>query len=103
MNCLACGRRIFPQRNSPDPASRHIGRGLCSGCYDAHAYRGLHVDFERRTRSRDDVLSEWQLLRSEGHSKRQVAERLGMNLAAFNRALQRAAQTPRPALAGRGE
>lgn len=94
MNCVACDGRV----------RRHGGRGLCMRCYDAHDYAGTLVDFERSTHSCDDVLAEWELLRPHGHKRRDVAQRLGMTLAAFERACTRARhQTPRPAFAGRGE
>jgi hypothetical protein len=72
-------------------------------CYGNRQHAGELIDFERTTRSRDEVMAEWALLRSEGYGKRQAAERLGMTFAAFDRALQRATQTPRPATAGRGQ
>lgn len=79
MNCVSCG----------DPDGPRL-RQLCTRCYDTHYYRGLHLDFERTTRSRDEVMAEWAVLRAEGYGKRQAAERLGMTFAAFDRALQRA-------------
>jgi len=77
-------------------------RSLCGPCYDHAYYVGNHIDFERITHARGDVLAEWELLRQYGLTRRQVAERLDMTLPAFERACARArhtTETPRPASA----
>lgn len=67
-------------------------RGLCTPCYMAHHYRGLHLDFESRVRRSADVLDEWRVLRARGYQRREVARQLGMTLPAFERACTRARQ-----------
>ena len=84
MTCLnGCSR--------PSP----LVRRLCSRCYDRAHYAGTHIDFERVTHVQGDVLAEWELLRQYGLKRRQVAERLGMTLPAFERACNRARHTTR--------
>jgi transposase-like protein len=82
---------------------RHAGRGLCEPCHKRVLTTGELIDFERFTRSRDELLDEWVVLRAEGYTMRQAAERLGMTHAGFQRAYHRArrAGDPRalPALA----
>jgi hypothetical protein len=68
----------------------HEGRGLCTPCYERANYRGRLADHPRRTWSRDDVMTEWDLLRRDGHTRAQAAERLGMTWAALDRAIWRA-------------
>lgn len=65
-------------------------RGLCRSHYSVAAYAGRLIDFERVQRSRDEVMTEWELLRSEGYTKRQAAERLRMTFGAFEAAYFRA-------------
>ncbi|MGH3598920.1 MAG: hypothetical protein ACRDQH_01365 [Pseudonocardiaceae bacterium] len=50
----------------------------------------MRADYERRTRSRDDLLDDYVLLREQGCSWPQCAERLGMSYPSFARALLRA-------------
>jgi hypothetical protein len=50
----------------------------------------------RRGERRDDFLTEWELLRSEGLSRRQAAQRLGMSLKTFEAALSRARKAGDP-------
>jgi hypothetical protein len=75
-------------------------RGLCDSCYEKHWQAGTLAQFPtRRTmRSRQDFVADYQLLRSEGHTRRQIAERLGMTYfgvcAAYRRAVNAGALTP---------
>lgn len=80
MNCAECPRAL----------DRHAARGLCQSCYRKHHGAGTHIDFERRTHPRDEVLAAWTLLRPHGQSRREVATKLGMTLPAFERACTRA-------------
>lgn len=68
----------------------HFGRGLCGRCYDRHQRGGTLIDFPLAGYPAEELLTEWEILRSEGHSVRQAAERLGMKYATFDKALQRA-------------
>ncbi|MGH7687803.1 MAG: hypothetical protein ACREN2_13450 [Candidatus Dormibacteria bacterium] len=59
-------------------------------CWQWLSRHGELVDYERLTRSRDDLLDDYVLLRAQGHDWRQCAARLGMSFAAFSRAMHRA-------------
>ena len=85
-----CGRQIWPQRQGRPVEDEHRGRGLCTNCYGRLRYRGDLIDFARRAMSRDEVMADWEVLRSQGYTHRQAAERLGMSHAAFTRAYERA-------------
>lgn len=89
-DCTCCGTPTVPSSNRASGAAVHAGRGLCNACHKRADYHGHLADHPRSTWSRDEVLSEWELLRGEGHTRLQAAERLGMNPATFERALQRA-------------
>jgi hypothetical protein len=80
-----------------NPATCHPGRpvnarGLCDSCYETHWRAGTLDQFPtRRTqRTRADFVADYQLLRSEGYTRRQIAERLGMRYPAVNQAYHRA-------------
>jgi hypothetical protein len=47
-------------------------------------------DYPRTTWSRDELMGEWDLLRSEGYTRRNAAERLGLKWETFDRAYFRA-------------
>ncbi|MDN5933184.1 MAG: hypothetical protein L0I24_19315 [Pseudonocardia sp.] len=66
------------------------GRGLCTVCLQAARKIGGHVDYPRRTRTRDELLDDWALVRDEGSTYAQFAQRLGMSTSAVLRALTRA-------------
>lgn len=68
-------------------------RGLCDSCYQTHRQRGDLYQFPTRRepgRSRDDFIADYQLLRSEGYTRAQIAERLGMTIGALTKAYLRA-------------
>lgn len=93
--CAQCGYGMatYP---SDDLARYHQGRGLCNFCRDRAVRLGTLADYERRSRSRDEVMSEWELLRDEGLSKTQAAERLGMAFKTFETAYTRARRAGDP-------
>lgn len=66
------------------------GRGLCWTCSSRNRRGGTLCDYERVTRSSEEVLAEWVRLRDDGISTRDAAPRLGMTLAALMRAQDRA-------------
>lgn len=80
-------------------------RGLCDSCYQIHWNAGTLDRFptKRTQRSRDHFVADYELLRSEGYTRQQIAERLGMARrtvdAAYYRAVRAGALTPdrRPA------
>ena len=87
--CGGCGYTMSTYPNDESPRY-HQGRGLCNFCRSGVLKRGTLADHERRTRTRDEVMAEWELLRDEGLSKAQAAERLGMAFKTFETAYTRA-------------
>jgi hypothetical protein len=67
-------------------------RGLCDSCYETHWKRGTLAQFptKRTMRTRAEFVADYELLRSEGYNRRQIAERLDMAYSTVNRAYQRA-------------
>lgn len=67
-------------------------RGLCDSCYEKHWKAGTLDQFPTRRvqRRRVEFIADYELLRSEGYTRRQIAERLGMTRNAVDRAVQRA-------------
>jgi hypothetical protein len=92
----ACVRCNYGIQIGPDAVRNHRGRGLCNFCYDAIQRAGALIDFERLTRSCDEVMAEWAILRQQGYTKRQAAERLGMKFKAFEKAYERARRAGDP-------
>jgi hypothetical protein len=72
------------------PRRRRFARGLCRGCYEYHRYHGTLADHPRVKRSTADFAAEYALLRREGHTRRQIAERLGMRRNTVDAAYARA-------------
>lgn len=77
-------------RGERGTARHHVGRGLCQKCYEVFKYSGELIAFETLTRTRDELMEDWQILRSRGCTKRQAAQRIGMSFDSFNRAYSRA-------------
>lgn len=79
-------------------------RGLCDPCYEKERRADRLADHPRSTWSRDDLMAEWELLRQDGYTRRQAADRLGVSYVAFDRAITRAraAGDPRAALGQAG-
>lgn len=84
------------------PASCHpdrpmCARSLCHSCY-AVAWRRNELPDKRTMRSREEFVADYELLRSEGYTRRQMAERLGMTYdgvtAAYRRAILAGDLTP---------
>lgn len=71
----------------PDRALR--AQGLCHSCYTM-AWQNGTLPSRRDNRSRGEFVADYQLLRSEGYTRRQIAERLGMHYDAVTRAYGRA-------------
>lgn len=87
--------RANPARCHPDRPV--LARGLCRSCYGV-AWRNDELDDLRTLRRRADFVADYELLRSEGYSRRQIAERLGMTYdgcsAAYRRAIRAGELTP---------
>jgi hypothetical protein len=75
-------------------------RGLCDSCYQTHWNNGTLAQFptKRTGRSQADFVADYDLLRSEGYTRHQIADRLGMRYhgvcAAYRRAVVAGALTP---------
>jgi hypothetical protein len=69
-------------------------RHLCRSCYETAWKRGtLHRHQPQKAqRSRADFIADYRMLRRQGHTRQQIADRLGMNLAAVHAAYYRAAR-----------
>jgi arylamine N-acetyltransferase len=80
------------------PDRPYFARTLCVGCYDHHRGQGTLHRFPRQQRSTGEFAADYALLRSEGHTRTQIAERLGMRRntvdAAYRRAIRAGALTP---------
>jgi hypothetical protein len=80
------------------PTKEAYGRGLCRGCYDHHRGRGSLDQFPRSKRLMAEFAADYELLRSQCYTRRQIAERLGMPRntldAAYRRAVRAGALTP---------
>jgi len=79
------------------PATCHPGRpvnarGLCDSCYETHWKAGTLDQFptQRTQRRRVEFLADYVLLRSEGYTRSQIADRLGMTRNALDAAVRRA-------------
>lgn len=82
------------------PRQRRFARGLCRRCYEYHRYHGTLADHPRIKRPTSSFATEYAMLRAEGHTRRQIAERLGMRRntvdAAYARAVRLRLLTPDP-------
>jgi hypothetical protein len=67
-------------------------RGLCDSCYEMHWKAGTLDQFptQRTQRRRVEFVADYRLLRSEGYTRSQIAERLGMSRNALDAAVGRA-------------
>jgi hypothetical protein len=92
--CLRCSKEVLPDIKRDRPGvpnhKRSRGRSLCSLCYTWARYHGKLVDYPRSTRSRDELLDDYVILRSQGYNWSQCATKLGMSYSAFERAIYRA-------------
>ncbi|MFG1659018.1 hypothetical protein ACGFIY_21050 [Micromonospora chersina] len=52
-------------------------RGCCGACYEALRKTGDHIDYDRVHRSSEDLLVDYEHLRSAGLAHDQIAARLG--------------------------
>jgi hypothetical protein len=67
----------------------HRWRRLCKNCYQRHYDHGTHLNFERATWTNAELISEWEWLMSEGYTRAQVAERLGISKKRLEKAIER--------------
>ena len=64
-------------------------RRLCGTCYERHRYHGTVDRFQRTTWINDELIAEWEWLASEGYTRAQAAERLGMSKKRLEKAIER--------------
>lgn len=80
------------------PDRPHFARHLCAGCYEHHRGAGTLHDHPRLKRSTPHFAADYTLLRGQGYTRTQIAERLGMRRntvdAAYRRAVLRGLLTP---------
>ena len=91
-NCRRCDHLIYPYSWMYAYEWSNLGRGLCGSCYHSLT-PDQRLDYPRLSRSSGELVEEWEMLRSEGYTKRQAADRLGMTYEAFERAYHRAKKT----------
>lgn len=92
-HCAECGRPVRRGHSRKDEVPgtlRMIGRGLCCACYRRAQREGTLDDYERTFRPREEMLEDWELLRSDGYTVANAAPRMGMTCAALEKALRRA-------------
>ena len=89
-NCRDCGTSFYPPSLGLERSSTHYGRGLCGTDYETRQIAGTLDEHPRAARARDEVLSEWELLRQGKVPAKDAPAKLGMTAAAFERAFQRA-------------
>lgn len=94
--CRRCKHPVIPGhiylavRWLRERARRMAGRGLCSPCYDQLRRANATYDYARSSIARDDMLDDYRLLRDQGHTARQIADRLAIPVNTLKRALIRA-------------
>jgi hypothetical protein len=88
-NCTVC-QVVFTSM------ARHAGRGLCVACWDRCKRHGSLIDYARNSRTRDDTLDDYSMLRSDGATVAQIAARLGMKLGSLQQLLRRSARAGDP-------
>ena len=98
----AAARRLLTQPRRlvlvhGNPATCHPdrpvnARGLCDSCYEKHWKAGTLDQFptKRVQRPRADFVADYRLLRSEGYTRSQIAERLRMTRNTLDAAYRRA-------------
>lgn len=97
--CARCGRDTIDGRTYTtrpdlrDGRKPHGGRGLCKTCYTIENEAGRLDRWSRVNRRREDLIIEWDLLRSAGVGLVEAARRIGVKPATLDRALHRGLAT----------
>lgn len=89
-DCGRCGKAMTSGGARQPGVPVHSRRGLCEGCEVAARRDGTLLDHPALVRTRAEVLEDYELLRTDGATRRQAAARMGMTVDALDRALQRA-------------
>lgn len=99
--CLICGIELTFVRRGKIPEKRKTaGRGLCHTCWCAAKVNGTLDQFPRLTRSRDELLSEWEFMRGMV-SFDDFSKVMGVTLAAWKCAYSRGEKAGDPRAKGR--
>ena len=91
-HCAVCDREMRPVTSAPDGRILHGAKGACKACSARKRHYGTYSYAPTRW---DSYADDYDLLRSEGHPLDVIAARLGMSVAALDRALWRHADDPR--------
>lgn len=81
--------RVVPTCHPDRPAH---ARHLCRSCYEINWKRGTlnrHTP-QKAQRHRIDFVADYRMLRRQGHTRQQIADRLGMTLSGVHAAYRRA-------------
>lgn len=97
-DCASCDRPMASQATKPEERGDrpvHRARGLCSACYQAVKRAGRLEDYAPTGSASpvlDSHLDDWEIMRDDGVSLQQAAERLGIKVSTLDKALYRARQ-----------
>ena len=93
-HCAVCDREMRPVTSAPDGRILYGAGGACTACYARKRRYGTY-GYARSLARWDSYADDYDLLRSEGYPLDVIAARLGMSVAALDRALRRHADDPR--------
>lgn len=77
----------------------HQSRNLCEQCNWICRMDGTLDDWPRITWRRDELISEWQFLARQGHTRQQCADRLGITKKRLEKAIERHRRSQRESAA----
>ena len=90
-------RLMTPAERELAGVRRHAGRRLCNRCWKAAKADETRLGTRAPQRKREEVLEEWDLMRSDGVTDLTVAaKRMGMTRHGLQKALERAAKAGDP-------
>lgn len=91
LRCARCGYPAVPKGEHAPPgfAKLHC-RGLCPPCYQQVRNRGQLAEYQPDRCRRDDILDDWDWLRSWGVGREEAARRIGITVTALDQHLCRA-------------
>jgi hypothetical protein len=89
--CRKCGWPMCRRNQKAGRGQRrHCGRGLCQHCHRVTRATEQLDEYERPSRTRDEVLDDYQLLRRVGVGRREAARRIGIGVEALDAHIFRA-------------
>jgi hypothetical protein len=85
-----CGRTLVTKGQVPGPGQvRHLARGLCGACYYQESKNGTLIDHSPFHRPLAVTIGEWGFLSSQGCSRDEAAQLLGISPVTLKQAIQR--------------